>query len=150
MVLWNFSRIWDKLLLEQTSNFFMNRAPETITLALMSVSVTILISMPLGILAALNPNSLIDRMALGIAVTAQATLFKLGLMMLIFLAIPIFQSLGIKLFFICLTVNCFRSKFGAGNVKANENWIVRCYNVDFNEQHARLVFTDGDWYLIML
>ena len=38
----------------------------------MSVSVTILISIPLGILAALNPNSLVDRIALGIAVTAQA------------------------------------------------------------------------------
>ena len=68
----------------------------------MSVSVTILISIPLGILAALNPNSLIDRIALGIAVTAQAVPnFWLGLIMILIfaLAIPIFPVSGDKTFF---------------------------------------------------
>ena len=62
----------------------LERAPETITLALMSVSVTIIIAIPLGILAALNPNTIIDRFALGIAVAAQAVPnFWLGLLMII-------------------------------------------------------------------
>ena len=68
----------------------------------MSVSVTILISIPLGILAALNPNSLIDRIALGIAVTAQAVPnFWLGLIMILIfaLAIPIFPVSGDKTLF---------------------------------------------------
>ena len=80
----------------------VDRAPETITLALMSVSVTILISIPLGIMAALNPNSLIDRIALGIAVTAQAVPnFWLGLIMILIfaLAFPIFPVSGDKTLF---------------------------------------------------
>ena len=83
-------------------SLLVDRAPETITLALMSVSVTILISIPLGIMAALNPNSLIDRIALGIAVTAQAVPnFWLGLIMILIfaLAFPIFPVSGDKTLF---------------------------------------------------
>ena len=92
------SYYWNKPVI----SLLIDRAPETITLALMSVSVTILISIPLGILAALNPNSLIDRIALGIAVTAQAVPnFWLGLIMILVfaLAIPIFPVSGDKTFF---------------------------------------------------
>ena len=92
------SYYWNKPVI----SLLIDRAPETITLALMSVSVTILISIPLGILAALNPNSLIDRIALGIAVTAQAVPnFWLGLIMILIFApaIPIFPVSGDKTFF---------------------------------------------------
>ena len=92
------SYYWNKPVI----SLLIDRAPETITLALMSVSVTILISIPLGILAALNPNSLIDRIALGIAVTAQAVPnFWLGLIMILIfaLAIPIFPVSGDKSLF---------------------------------------------------
>ena len=92
------SYYWNKPVI----SLLIDRAPETITLALMSVSVTILISIPLGILAALNPNSLIDRIALGIAVTAQAVPnFWLGLIVILIfaLAIPIFPVSGDKTFF---------------------------------------------------
>jgi len=92
------SYYWNKPVI----SLLIDRAPETITLALMSVSVTILISIPLGILAALNPNSLIDRIALGIAVTAQAVPnFWLGLIMILIfaLAIPIFPVSGDKTLF---------------------------------------------------
>ena len=92
------SYYWNKPVI----SLLIDRAPETITLALMSVSVTILISIPLGSLAALNPNSLIDRIALGIAVTAQAVPnFWLGLIMILIfaLAIPIFPVSGDKTFF---------------------------------------------------
>ena len=87
------SYYWNKPVI----SLLVDRAPETITLALMSVSVTILISIPLGIMAALNPNSLIDRIALGIAVTAQAVPnFWLGLIMILIfaLAFPIFPVSG--------------------------------------------------------
>lgn len=60
------------------------RAGVTIMLALAALSVTIIISIPLGALAALNPNTWIDRMALGVAVSAQAVPnFWLGLIMII-------------------------------------------------------------------
>lgn len=73
------------------------RAGVTITLALSAMAVTILISLPLGILAALNPNSWIDRTALGVAVSAQAVPnFWLGLIMIIVFAVlvPIFPVSG--------------------------------------------------------
>ena len=92
------SYYWNKPVI----SLLIDRAPETITLALMSVSVTILIAIPLGILAALNPNSLIDRLALGIAVTAQAVPnFWLGLIMILIfaLAFPIFPVSGDKTLF---------------------------------------------------
>ena len=92
------SYYWNKPVI----SLLIDRAPETITLALMSVSVTILISIPLGIMAALNPNSLIDRIALGIAVTAQAVPnFWLGLIMILIfaLAFPIFPVSGDKTLF---------------------------------------------------
>ena len=75
----------------------MDRAPVTIILALMAVSVTILIAIPLGCAAALYPNTIIDRIALSIAVSAQAIPnFWLGLMLIILLAVmfPIFPVSG--------------------------------------------------------
>ena len=74
-----------------------DRADETITLALSALAVTILIAIPLGALAALNPNSWIDRFALGVAVSAQAVPnFWLGLIMIILFGVmvPIFPVSG--------------------------------------------------------
>ena len=73
------------------------RAGVTITLALAALGVTILIAIPLGAFAALNPNSWIDRMALGVAVSAQAVPnFWLGLIMIILFGVmvPIFPVSG--------------------------------------------------------
>lgn len=73
------------------------RAPVTLQLSLMGLAVTILIALPLGILAALNPNTALDRMALGVAVSAQAVPnFWLGLILIILFAvtIPIFPVSG--------------------------------------------------------
>ncbi|MBR9822563.1 MAG: ABC transporter permease [Rhodobacteraceae bacterium] len=75
----------------------VDRADETIALALSALSVTILIALPLGALAALNPNSWIDRFALGVAVSAQAVPnFWLGLIMIILFGVmmPIFPVSG--------------------------------------------------------
>lgn len=73
------------------------RAGVTIALALAAMAVTILIAIPLGVLAALNPNSWIDRTALGVAVSAQAVPnFWLGLIMIILFSVtfPIFPVSG--------------------------------------------------------
>lgn len=73
------------------------RAGVTIALALSALAVTILIAIPLGVLAALRPNSWLDRIALGVAVSAQAVPnFWLGLIMIILFAvtIPIFPVSG--------------------------------------------------------
>jgi peptide/nickel transport system permease protein len=75
---------WNK----PVGELILSHAPVTIRLALMAVSVTIIISLPLGILAALKQNSLIDRFALSVAVSAQAIPnFWLGLMMIIIFAV---------------------------------------------------------------
>lgn len=75
---------WNK----PVGELILSHAPVTIRLALMAVFVTIIISLPLGILAALKQNSLIDRFALSVAVSAQAIPnFWLGLMMIIIFAV---------------------------------------------------------------
>ena len=87
------SYYWHKPVAELVAD----RADETVTLALSALMVTIAIAIPLGALAALNPNSWIDRMALGVAVSAQAVPnFWLGLIMIILFAVmvPIFPVSG--------------------------------------------------------
>ncbi|MEP4059848.1 ABC transporter permease [Parasphingorhabdus sp.] len=82
---------------QPVASLVWDRADETIKLALSALMVTILIAIPLGALAALNPNSWIDRFALGIAVSAQAVPnFWLGLIMIIVFGVtfPIFPVSG--------------------------------------------------------
>jgi len=75
---------WNK----PVGELILSHAPVTLQLALMAVFVTIIISLPLGTLAALKQNSLIDRFALSIAVSAQAIPnFWLGLMMIIIFSV---------------------------------------------------------------
>ena len=92
------SYYWNK----PVGSLLLERAPETITLALMSVMVTIFIAIPLGICAAINPNSVVDRMCLGVAVSFQAIPnFWLGLVMIIIFSVtfPIFPVSGDKTYF---------------------------------------------------
>jgi len=87
------SYYWHKPVAELVAS----RAPVTIALATSALLVTILIAIPLGALAALNPNSALDRFALGVAVSAQAIPnFWLGLIMIILLSVmlPIFPVSG--------------------------------------------------------
>ena len=92
------SYYWNK----PVSELLLERAPETITLALLSLSVTIFIAFSLGILAALRPNSVIDRVALAIAVSAQAVPnFWLGLILILVFAVnfPVFPVSGDKTYY---------------------------------------------------
>jgi len=65
-----------------------HHAPVTTKLAFSALLVTILIAIPLGIIAALRPNTFVDRAALSIAVGAQALpTFWLGLVLIVLFAV---------------------------------------------------------------
>ena len=73
---------------QPVGHLIATHAPVTILLAACSITVTILLAVPLGIAAALRPNSFIDRMALSFAVAAQAIPnFWLGLMFIVLFAV---------------------------------------------------------------
>jgi peptide/nickel transport system permease protein len=62
----------------------------TIILSLMAIVVTVIVAIPLGMSAALRPNSLIDRFAVAFAVSAQAVpTFWLGLLFIMLFALQL-------------------------------------------------------------
>ena len=66
------------------SEIIFQRAPTTMLLGFLSLSFALVLSIPLGVLAALYPNTLIDRVALTIAVVGQALpSFFFGLILII-------------------------------------------------------------------
>jgi peptide/nickel transport system permease protein len=78
------SYYWNK----PVGELILSHAPVTLRLASMAVCVTIMISLPLGIIAALKQNSLIDRFALSVAVSCQALpVFWFGLMLIIIFSV---------------------------------------------------------------
>ena len=82
---------------QQVVELIQEHAKVTIVLALSALMVTVVIALPLGISAALKPNSWVDRLALSTAVSAQAIPnFWLGLMFIILFAVtfPIFPVSG--------------------------------------------------------
>ena len=82
---------------DSVSQLVAKHAPPTIRLALMAVVVTVLLAIPLGVAAALRPNSALDRFSLGVPVSAQAIPnFWLGLVLVILFSvmIPVFPVSG--------------------------------------------------------
>jgi len=78
------SYIWHR----QVSELLAAHAPVTIALALSAMLITVVIAIPLGIVAAMRPNTIIDRIALTLAVTAQAVpSFWLGLMLIVLFSV---------------------------------------------------------------
>jgi peptide/nickel transport system permease protein len=66
------------------------RLPVTLTLACWGLAVSLCIGIPLGVLAALRPNSLVDRVAMTLAVLGQALpTFWLGLLLIIFFGLTL-------------------------------------------------------------
>lgn len=66
------------------------RLPVTLTLACWGLLVSLVIGIPLGVLAALRPNSLVDRVAMTLAVLGQALpTFWLGLLLIIFFGLTL-------------------------------------------------------------
>jgi peptide/nickel transport system permease protein len=69
---------------EKVWTLIEQRLPVTLTLACWGLVISLLIGVPLGVLAALRPNTLIDRVAMTIAVLGQALpTFWLGLLLII-------------------------------------------------------------------
>jgi peptide/nickel transport system permease protein len=66
----------------------LDRIPVTITLAVCSLALALLLSIPLGVVAALRPDSTLDRAALGFATVGQAVPnFWLALMLMVLFGI---------------------------------------------------------------
>ena len=66
------------------------RLPVTLTLACWGLAVSLVIGIPLGVLAALRPNSLLDRVAMSLAVLGQALpTFWLGLLLIVFFGLTL-------------------------------------------------------------
>ncbi|WP_191085667.1 ABC transporter permease [Roseococcus microcysteis] len=75
---------------ESVANLIMSRLPVTLTLAGAGLVIALLISLPLGIIAALKRNTWVDRGALGIAVIGQAMPnFWFGLLMIFFFGLTL-------------------------------------------------------------
>ncbi|MGE0724506.1 MAG: ABC transporter permease [Alphaproteobacteria bacterium] len=71
-------------------DLILEAAPTTILLSFMALSVTILVAVPLGVIAALRPGSLVDRLAVSFAVAAQAVpTFWLGLVAIVVFALQL-------------------------------------------------------------
>ncbi|MEQ8805693.1 MAG: ABC transporter permease, partial [Rhodospirillales bacterium] len=70
------------------SAVIVTRLPNTLILALCAISFALVLSIPLGEAAAIRPNSLIDRFALGLAVVGQALpSFWFALILIFFMSI---------------------------------------------------------------
>lgn len=87
------SYYWKKPVFE----LVVERAPITLTLAVSATTLTVIVGISLGVLAALKPNGWLDRFALTFGTAAQAVPnFWLGLMLIILLGVmvPVFPVSG--------------------------------------------------------
>lgn len=57
---------------QPVANEIFARLPTTMTLGVCALTFALLLAIPLGVVAAIRPNSIVDRVALGIAVVGQA------------------------------------------------------------------------------
>ncbi|MEQ8333776.1 ABC transporter permease [Nisaea sp.] len=79
------------------ADLLLERLPVSMTLGVSAISFAILLSIPLGVLAAMRPNSLLDRLALGISVVGQAMpSFWFALVLIVMFAVwyPVFPTTG--------------------------------------------------------
>lgn len=72
------------------SDLIFDRLKITMTLGLLAISFALIVGMPMGVLAAMRPNSMIDRAALFIAVVGQAIpSFWFGLILIVLFAVQL-------------------------------------------------------------
>ena len=79
------------------SELIMDRMPTTMILGVLAITFAIVVSIPLGVLAAMYPNSIIDRVSLFMAVVGQALpSFWFALMLIVLFAFtwPILPASG--------------------------------------------------------
>lgn len=73
---------------QEVSDMLLDRLPVTLILGTASLFFALIVSIPLGIFAAMRPDSLIDRLSLGIAVVGQAMpTFWFALVMIVFFGV---------------------------------------------------------------
>ena len=73
---------------QPVAQILLERLPVTMTLGALALSFALVLSIPLGVLAAIRPNSLIDRFALTLAVVGQALpSFFFALVLILFLGV---------------------------------------------------------------
>jgi len=73
---------------QPVAGILLERLPVTMTLGALALSFALVLSIPLGVLAAIRPNSLIDRFALTLAVVGQALpSFFFALILILFLGV---------------------------------------------------------------
>lgn len=69
---------------------FLSRVVATLELGLAAVAIALLVGIPLGLLAAINRNSIVDRFAMGVAFVGQsAPNFFIGIMLIIILSLEL-------------------------------------------------------------
>lgn len=79
------------------SELIMDRMPTTMILGVLAITFAIVVSIPLGVLAAMYPNSIIDRISLFLAVVGQALpSFWFALMLIVLFAFiwPVLPASG--------------------------------------------------------
>ncbi|TDB95869.1 ABC transporter permease [Nonomuraea longispora] len=84
---------------QPVTEILMERLPVTLSLAMAAMAVAVLISLPLGTLAALRPGGRLDRViSSGTALAVATPSFWLGLMLILALAItvPVFPATGFR------------------------------------------------------
>ncbi|AKI01868.1 ABC-type dipeptide/oligopeptide/nickel transport system, permease component [Hoeflea sp. IMCC20628] len=75
---------------EPVSKLITERIPATALLAFLSIGFALALAVPLGVLAALRPNSWLDRLALTLAVVGQAVPnFWAGLLLILFFGVKL-------------------------------------------------------------
>jgi len=73
---------------QPVAGILVERLPVTMTLGALALTFALVLSIPLGVLAAIRPNSLIDRFALTLAVVGQALpSFFFALVLILFLGV---------------------------------------------------------------
>ena len=88
---------------------FLPRFPATIELALGAITVALLVGIPIGLLSASRPNSLVDRLGMGLALTGVSLpVFWLGLMLVylfsvFFHVLPTAGQIGVNFSLVPLT-----------------------------------------------
>jgi len=73
---------------QPVADILLERLPVTMTLGALALTFALVLSIPLGVLAAIRPNSIIDRFALTLAVVGQALpSFFFALVLILFLGV---------------------------------------------------------------
>ena len=75
-----------------------SRLPTTMTLAALGLVISLLICIPFGVIAALRPNSWLDRFAMSVAVAGQAIpTFWMGLMLMVVFSLMLGNILACRI-----------------------------------------------------